>query len=117
MTRGPPRAYRRNALWAAALVHRVSGIGLALFLPLHFLALGLTLRGPARLDAFLRWTDLWPVKMAEAGLVFLLTMHLLGGLRVLLVENFDWRRHQIQLATAAGGVAALAAFVFLVRVF
>ena len=48
--------HRRNALWIAALVHRVSGLALACFLPLHFLALGLAIDGEARLDGFLKWT-------------------------------------------------------------
>jgi fumarate reductase subunit D len=111
-----PRAYRRNALWLAAMVHRVSGLGLAVFLPVHFLVLALSLRGEAALDGFLRWTDAPAVKLAEGGLVFLLVVHLLGGLRVLLVENLDWRANQTRAALAAGGVAALVAFAFLVRV-
>jgi fumarate reductase subunit D len=34
---------RASVLWLAALVHRLSGLALALFLPLHFLTLGLAL--------------------------------------------------------------------------
>ncbi|WP_375460183.1 succinate dehydrogenase, cytochrome b subunit [uncultured Enterovirga sp.] len=111
-----PIAYRRNLLWYAAMVHRLSGIGLAAFLPVHFLTLGLTLEGTARLDGVLRWGDMPAVKLAEAGLVFLLAVHLLGGLRVLFIENFTWRGNQAKLASAAGGLAALVAFAFLVRV-
>ena len=81
----------RHAWWLAAMVHRLSGIGLAIFLPLHFLALSHAIRGEATLDTFLRWTDQPLVKLAEGGLVFLLTVHLLGGLRVLVIENLDWR--------------------------
>ncbi|WP_336487895.1 succinate dehydrogenase, cytochrome b556 subunit [Methylobacterium nigriterrae] len=111
-----PRAYRRNALWVAAMVHRLSGIGLAVFLPIHFLTLGLSLRGAAEFDAVLRFADSPAVKLAEGGLVFLLAVHFLGGLRILLVENFDWRVNQLRLATAAGGAAAMVAFAFLIRV-
>ena len=58
------------------------------------------------------------MKFAEGGLVFLLTVHLLGGLRVLVIENFAWRDGQKQLATlAAAAVSAIVAFVFLVRLF
>ena len=99
------------------MVHRLSGLALAIFLPLHFLALGLAIDGEARLDSFLRWSDQPLVKLAEVGLVFLLTVHLLGGLRVLVIENFAWRDGQKQLATIAAAVSALAAFLFLVRVF
>lgn len=111
----PSFAYRRNALWVAAMVHRVSGIGLAAFLPLHFLTLGLALNQEAQLDGFLRWSDRPLVKLAEGGLVFLLALHFLGGMRLLFVENFEWRGNQAKLAIAAGGLAALLAFAFLVR--
>ena len=84
--------HRGSALWIAALVHRLSGLALAIFLPLHFLALGLAIEGEAKLEGFLRWTDQPLVKLAEGGLVFLLTIHLLGGLRVLVIENLEDRK-------------------------
>ena len=99
------------------MIHRVSGLALAIFLPVHFFVLGLSFHGGARLDSFLRWTDQPLVKFAEGGLVFLLTVHLLGGLRVLVIENLDWRDGQKQLATLAAAISAIVAFVFLVRVF
>ena len=110
------KAHRGDPLWIAALVHRLSGLMLALFLPLHFLALGLALEGESRLDGFLRWTDRPLVKLAEALLVFLLAVHLLGGLRILMVENLSWREDQRGLAIAAGSSAAALAILFLVIV-
>jgi fumarate reductase subunit D len=109
--------HRGSVLWIAALVHRLSGLALAIFLPLHFLALGLAIEGEAKLEGFLRWTDQPLVKLAEGGLVFLLTIHLLGGLRVLVIENLDWRDGQKQLATLAAAISAIIAFIFLARVF
>lgn len=94
-------AYRRDWLWLAALVHRLSGIGLAVFLPLHFLALGLAIEGEASLDGFLKWTENPIVKAAEVGLVVLLTLHLLGGIRVLMIENMSWQPGQKSKAIAA----------------
>jgi hypothetical protein len=38
-------------------------------------------------------------------------------LRVLVIENLDWRDGQKQLATLAAAAAAIVAFIFLVRVF
>jgi fumarate reductase subunit D len=107
--------HRRDALWIAAMVHRISGLALACFLPLHFLALGLAIDGEARLDGFLKWTANPIVKLAETALVFLLAVHMLGGFRVLVIENLPWRDGQKQLVTAALVAATLAAIVFLVR--
>ena len=109
--------HRQSILWIAALVHRLSGLALAIFLPLHFLALGLAINGEARLEGFLRWSDQSIVKLAESGLVFLVMVHMLGGLRLLVIENLDWRDGQKQLATIAAGISAIVAFVFLARLF
>jgi len=110
-------AHRSNLLWLAALVHRLSGLALAIFLPLHFLTLGLAINGEARLESFLRWTDAPLVKLAESGLVFLLLVHMLGGVRLLVLENLDWRDGQKELATLAAALSAVVAFIFLARVF
>jgi fumarate reductase subunit D len=109
--------HRGSALWVAAMVHRLSGLALGIFLPFHFLALGLAIDGEARFSSFLRWTDQPLVKVAEIGLVFLFTVHLLGGLRVLVIENLAWRDGQKQLATLAAALSAIVALAFLVRVF
>jgi fumarate reductase subunit D len=110
-----PRAYRHNALWSAALIHRLSGIGLAIFLPLHFLVLGLAIEGAGRLDGFLRFTQMPAVALAEAGLIFLLVVHFLGGLRLLAIENVPWFGGQKRIAAAIATVSGVAAFLFLVR--
>ncbi len=107
------KAYRRNTLWVAALVHRISGVGLAVFLPFHFLVLGLAIEGEATLDGFLSWTESPVVKFAEMGLVFLLTVHILGGLRLLVLENLPWTSWQKSMASIAAGVSVLVAFAFL----
>jgi fumarate reductase subunit D len=109
--------HRGSPLWLAAMIHRLSGLALAIFLPIHFFVLGLSFHGGAKLDTFLRWSDQPLVKFAEGGLVFLLTIHLLGGLRVLVIENFDWHDGQKRLAMLAATVSAIVCFVFLVRVF
>jgi fumarate reductase subunit D len=106
-------AYRRDLLWFAALVHRLSGVLIAVFLPFHFLVLGLALQGEARLDGFLKWTANPLVKFAETGLVVLLAVHLLGGLRVLSIEALTYREQQKKYALAALLASALAGLVFL----
>ncbi len=107
-------AYRRDALWICAQVHRVSGVLLAIFLPLHFLALGLAIDGEARLEGFIAWTQNPVVKVAETALLFTLAVHLLGGLRVLVIENLPWRPQQKQMALGAAAIAAVMAIVFLI---
>ena len=99
------RSRNHPAYWAF-VVHRISGLALTLFLPLHFWALGNALHGEAKLETFLRWSDQPLVKCAEVGLVLLLAAHLTGGLRLLMLEFMDWHsvgeRHKTLLAAAAG---------------
>lgn len=105
-------SYRRDTLWRAAMIHRVSGVLLACFLPLHFLALGLLLESEAHFDRFVAFTANPLVKIAELALVFLLAVHLLGGLRILAVEMFTYRPGQKTLALVAVALAAFAALVY-----
>ena len=94
------RPHRTHALWYAFVLHRLSGIALALFLPLHFYMLSLALTDPAQLDGFLAFTDLLMVKCAEFALVFLLAVHMFGGLRLMALEFLPWssrRKHLLQV--------------------
>lgn len=104
---------RGHVAYWAFIVHRLSGLALALFLPLHFLVLGEALEGEAALDVFLRWTETPLVQASEIALVFLLAAHLTGGLRLLFVEFVGWRSEaQKILIASAGGVAAFCALAF-----
>ncbi|HZM37230.1 MAG TPA: succinate dehydrogenase [Burkholderiales bacterium] len=82
------------------MVHRLSGIALALFLPLHFWALGNALQ----LDSFLAWTEQPLVKAGEWAIVIALAAHIGGGLRILALEFLPWRDWQKSLAAAAAAL-------------
>ncbi len=111
------KAHRRHPLWFAYILHRLSGLGLALFLPAHFYVLGLALQDPRVLDGFLQWSDYPLVKIAEAGLVFLLAVHIFGGLRLLALEFMPWNPRQKTFAAAVAGISFFVAGVFLLRAF
>ena len=108
------RARSHPAYWAF-IVHRVSGLLLTLFLPLHFWALGQAFHGAPGLDGFLAWTQNPLVKFAETGLVLLLAAHMSGGLRLLMVEFLDWRDRHKTLLAAAAGLALVCALAFLLN--
>ena len=101
-----------HVAWWAFLVHRLSGIALALFLPLHFIALGTALRGEAPLQDFLRWSEQPLVVLSEWAIVSLLAAHLAGGLRILALEFLPWRGWQKTLAAIGAGFALFAGLVF-----
>jgi fumarate reductase subunit D len=93
--------------WVAH-VHRVSGIALAVFLPLHFWALGDALQ----LDSFLAWTEQPLVKAGEWAIVVALAAHLAGGLRVLAIEFLDWHEWQKSLVAVAAAITLAVGLAF-----
>ncbi len=103
---------RQPASYWAFMLHRCSGIALALFLPLHFWALGQALQGAAALDGFLAWSQQPLVKLAEWGIVLALAAHLAGGLRVLALEFLPWRDWQKTLAAVAAALTLAAGLAF-----
>ena len=84
------KSMRSHKSYIAFIGHRVSGLVLALFLPVHFLVLGLALEGADTLNRFLVFSELPLVKFAEWMLVVLLSVHLVFGFRVLMLELTDW---------------------------
>ena len=106
------RSHRHHTAWWAFLVHRLSGIALALFLPAHFLALGTALRGEAALDEFLHWSEQPLVVAGEWILIVLLAAHLAGGLRLIALEFLPWRDWHKTLAALAAAFAFVAGLVF-----
>lgn len=85
------RASHKERGFLAAILHRLSGIVLAIFLPLHFLALATALNGANALDAFLQLTRQPLARFAEWGIVVALAVHMTLGLRLLAIEFFDFR--------------------------
>lgn len=106
---------RSQPLWFAFVLHRVSGVLLGLFLPVHFWMLSLALTQPERLDGFLSWSDYPLVKLAEFGLVFLLAVHFFGGLRLLALEWLPWSPRQKTLAAGAIAASFFVSITFFLR--
>ena len=106
---------RAHPLWIAYIVHRVSGLLLALFLPVHFWVLAMAMTEPARLDGFLHLTGAGMVKLAEFGLVFLLAVHMFGGLRLMAMEWLPWSPSQKSLAAGAAAASFLIAALFFMK--
>ncbi len=110
------RPSRNHPGYWAFLGHRISGLLLALFLPAHFLALGLAIEGADRLEGFLRWSDQPLVLFAEWGLVVLLGAHMAFGLRVLAIEFLPWPGFLKRAIGLGAGAALLIGVLFLANV-
>ena len=111
------KPHRQHPLWIAFIIHRVSGLILAVFLPIHFYVLSLALSPNDELDSLLIWAENPLVKMAEFGLVGLLAIHLFGGLRIMAVELLPWQDKQKTLVASTLAIAFFIALLFLLRAF
>ncbi len=107
--------HRDHPNYWAFVVHRLSGVLLALFLPVHFQVLYLGIKNAERFDAFLSWTHMPLVKAAETVLIFLLAAHLTGGLRLLAVEFLPWREGQKTTVSITAGISLIIALVYLLN--
>jgi fumarate reductase subunit D len=114
--RNDQRARAHSAYWAF-LMHRLSGLALAVFLPLHFWALGQAVHGAAALEGFLRFADRPVFKFAEWGLVVLLALHMMGGVRLLLIEFGSASGLRKNWIAGAVGFAAVAGLAFALSLF
>ncbi len=109
------KPHQQHPLWFAYILHRLSGLGLALFLPAHFCVLGLAISDPGSLDIFLHWSDHILIKFAEMIMVFMLAVHIFGGLRLMALELLPWNSRQKTFAAAAIGISFFLACGFLLR--
>jgi len=109
------RASHRQRGFVAAMLHRLSGIALAVFLPLHFLALATALNGANALDSFLALTRNPWVEAAEFGLVAALALHMTLGLRVLAIEFLDMRERTAAIVSLCAAAACAVGLVFVLN--
>jgi fumarate reductase subunit D len=109
------RASHTQRGFVAAMLHRVSGIALAIFLPLHFLALATALNGANALDSFLAVTRQPIVAFLEWGIVLALALHMTLGLRVLAVEFFDFREKTIAALSLCVAAVVAVGFLFVLN--
>ncbi len=110
-----PAAHKQPG-YVAALLHRLAGLALAIFLPIHFLALATALNGADALDAFLNITQTPVLKFAEAVIVVALALHMTLGLRVLAIEFLPIREHTIVTVSICLAAALAVGLLFLLNV-
>jgi fumarate reductase subunit D len=99
----------------AAMLHRLSGVALAIFLPMHFIALGTALGGADSLQSFIGVTHNAFVRVAEWGLVTALGMHMALGLRVLAIEFLAVRERGALVVSACVACSITVGLLFLLN--
>jgi succinate dehydrogenase cytochrome b subunit len=93
-------AYRRHSGSYAFILHRISGIGLTIYLFIHILALSSLTKGKAAFMAEMKTFTTLPFKVAEWALGLLVMFHAFNGIRIAVVDLGNGARYQKQLLTA-----------------
>ena len=98
----------REGQWAFIL-HRVSGVALALFLLLHVLDISLVMFGPeGPFEAFLVFYHNWPFRVGLLMVIAAVVYHGLNGLRIIIMDFTTWGvRYQKQLWYGVLGLTAV----------
>jgi succinate dehydrogenase / fumarate reductase cytochrome b subunit len=84
----------REGQWAWIL-HRITGLGVVLFLLLHIFDIFLMAAGRDVFESFLDLYTAAPFRLLEAGLIASVIYHALNGARVIIVDFWpQYGRHQ-----------------------
>jgi len=80
----------REGQWAF-LLHRISGVAIALYLLLHVLDISLVMYGPdGPFNAFLAFYHNWPFRVGLLLVIGGVIYHALNGLRIILMDFTTW---------------------------
>ncbi len=87
----------REGQWAFIL-HRASGVALALYLFLHVIDISLVMFGPdGPFNAFLAFYHQWPFRIGLVLIMAGVVYHALNGLRIIIMDftqwGVRWQRH------------------------
>ncbi|MEX2541085.1 MAG: succinate dehydrogenase, cytochrome b556 subunit [Trueperaceae bacterium] len=80
----------REGQWAFIL-HRLSGVALALYLLLHVVDISLVMYGPeGPFNAFLAFYHRWPFRIGLVMIMAAVVYHAFNGLRIILMDFTEW---------------------------
>ena len=107
----------REGQWAFVL-HRLSGVALALYLMLHVLDISLVMYGPkGPFNAFLAFYHQWPFRIGLILIMAAVVYHAFNGLRIILMDLTSWgTKYQRQLWYGVLGITTLIGIPVLLKV-
>lgn len=101
--------YRAREGQLAFMLHRMSGVALALYLLLHVIDISLVMWGPeGPFNAFLAFYHQWPFRVGLILVIAGVVYHALNGLRIIVMDFTGWGvRFQAPLWYGVLGLTAL----------
>jgi len=109
-------AYKKYSGSWAYLLHRITGIGLTVYLFVHIWALSSLTKGHAAFTEEMKTFTTMPFKIAEWLLGLLVMFHAFNGIRIAVVDLGNGARYQKKLlgAVYAVGIALVLLMFFLI---
>ena len=107
----------REGQWAFVL-HRLSGVALALYLLLHVLDISLVMYGPdGPFNAFLAFYHQWPFRVGLILVMAAVVYHSFNGLRIILMDFTGWgTKYHRQLWYGVLGATTLVGIPVLIKI-
>jgi succinate dehydrogenase / fumarate reductase cytochrome b subunit len=106
-----------NVSW---LLHRVTGVALAIYLIPHFFTINQSSKGPEAFDAALAVFSAPVFKVAEFLLILVVAFHAFNGMRIIVIDFFTLSHRQKMLfwfvMVACVIVLAAASFLFVPKI-
>ena len=102
----PVQRYKLRVGMVAWMLHRLTGVGLVLYLVLHVWGLK-AITNPEAYNALIASYHAPIFKVAEFGLLIAVVYHALNGVRIVLIDFVGWSPNQRKLFWALGFVAVL----------
>jgi succinate dehydrogenase / fumarate reductase cytochrome b subunit len=93
------------------LLHRITGLGLLLFLFIHIVDVSILLFGPTLYDQSVVLFDSWIVRLLSLSLIAAVFYHALNGVRIVLIDF--WRKGSRYQQIMFGIVLAVTIIVFI----
>ncbi len=111
--------YRWHAGFIAWLLHRITGVALALYLMTHIWVISNLAHGPAAFDATMKFLHGFLFRLLEVGLLAAVLFHTLNGARIILLDYGNAAQKEMivryvwavlvlsAILTVAGGIGIL----------
>jgi succinate dehydrogenase / fumarate reductase cytochrome b subunit len=119
----PLRPYRWHPGFIAWLLHRLTGLGLAAYILLHFYILQNLARGPEAFDGFMNAFSHPIYKLMEIGLLGVVAYHTLNGLRIVLMdygpmaEKESYKKYLVATFVVIAAVFGVGGILMLIHIF
>jgi succinate dehydrogenase / fumarate reductase cytochrome b subunit len=89
--------YRWHAGFIAWLLHRITGVALALYLMTHIWVISNLAQGPAAFDATMKFLHGFVFRLLEVGLLATVLFHTLNGVRIVLLDYGNLAKKELIL--------------------